>query len=88
MHQRRMYKQTDGQTKRNLCKITFILFECHRAIAKSLDFYLFVILKEFMITKSSILEIQNLIVNPKSLTVKSNSEQYQFLFKYISSKNH
>ena len=26
-------------------------------------------------------------MNPKSRLVKSNSEQYQFLFKYISSKN-
>ena len=39
-----------------------------------------------MITKSSILEIQNLIVNPKSIPVKSNTEQYKFLFKYVSSK--
>ena len=40
-------------------------------------------MKEFMITKSSIAEIQNLVVNPKSRPVKSN----QFLFKYISTKN-
>ena len=33
------------------------------------------------------MEIQNLVVNPKSVPVKSNSEQYQILFKYISSKN-
>ena len=27
------------------------------------------------------------MVKPKSRLVKSNSDQYQFLFKYISSKN-
>ena len=41
-------------------------------------------MKESMITKSSIVEIQNLVVNPKLWPVRSNSEQYQFLFKYIS----
>ena len=30
-----------------------------------------------MITKSSVVEIQNIIVNSKSGAVKSNSEQYQ-----------
>ena len=30
-------------------------------------------MKEFMITKSSIAEIQNLVVNPKSRPVKSKS---------------
>ena len=44
-------------------------------------------MKEFMITKSSIVEIESTVVNPKSRLVKSNSEQYQFLFKYICSKN-
>ena len=44
-------------------------------------------MKEFTITTISIAEIQNLVVNPKSQPVKSNSEQYQFLFKYISTKN-
>ena len=44
-------------------------------------------MKEFIVTKSSVMEIQNLVVNPKSEPVKSNSKQYQFLFKYISSKN-
>ena len=34
-----------------------------------------------MITKSSIVEIQNIVVNPKSRLNKLNSEQYQFLFK-------
>ena len=46
--------------------------------------FLSVIMKEFMITKSSITEIQNLIVNPKSQLVNSNSEQYHFLFKSLS----
>ena len=50
-------------------------------------FFLTVIMKEFTITTISIAEIQNLVVNPKSQPVKSNSEQYQFLFKYISTKN-
>ena len=39
-----------------------------------------------MIKKSSIVEIQNFVVNPKSQTIKSKSEQQQFLFKYISRK--
>ena len=33
------------------------------------------------------MEIQTFIVNSKSEPVKSNSKQYQFLFKYVSSKN-
>ena len=33
------------------------------------------------------METQNLVVNPKSQLSKSKSEQYQFLFKYVSSKN-
>ena len=44
-------------------------------------------MKEFIITKSSVTEIQNLVLNPKSEPVKLNSKQYQFLFKYVSSKN-
>ena len=39
-------------------------------------------MKDFMITKSSIVEIQNLVVDPKSWCAKSNSKQYQFLFNY------
>ena len=30
--------------------------------------------------------IQNLVVNPKSEPIMSNSKKYQFLFEYISSK--
>ena len=45
--------------------------------------FLSVIVKEFIITKSSVMEIQNLVLNPKSEPVKSNSKQYQFLFKYV-----
>ena len=45
------------------------------------------IVKEFVITKSSVVEIQNLVVNPKSRRIKSKSKEYQFLFKYVSSKN-
>ena len=33
------------------------------------------------------MKIQNLVVDLKSEPVKSNSEQYQFLFKYVSSEN-
>ena len=51
----------------NLRKITFIIFECHRSIAKSIDFYFFLLsVKQFMTTKSSAVEIQNLLMNPKS----------------------
>ena len=35
----------------NLCKITFILFECHRSIDKSIDFFFSVTMKELMIKK-------------------------------------
>ena len=41
-------------------------------------------MKEFIVKKSSVMEIQNLVVNDKSELVQSNSKQYQ---KYISSKN-
>ena len=33
------------------------------------------------------MEIQHLVLNPKSEPVTSNSKQYQFLFKYVYSKN-
>ena len=49
--------------------------------------FLSVIVKDFVITKCSVVDIQNLTVNPISGHIKSNSEQYQFLFKYVSSKN-
>ena len=43
------------------------IVECHKAIVKSIDFlFLSVTVKKFMITESSIMEIQNLVVNPKS----------------------
>ena len=68
--------------------ITFILFECHISIDKSTDFHFFsVIVKEFIVTKSSAIEIQNLAANLKLEPVKSNSKQYKFLFKYVFSKN-
>ena len=38
-------------------------------------------MKELIVTKSSVMEIENLAVNPKSEPVKSNFKQYQFLFK-------
>ena len=48
---------------------------------------IFLTVKEFSITTSSVVEIQNGIANPKSQPIKSNSEHYQFLFKFVSSKN-
>ena len=39
-----------------------------------------------MATKSSIMEIQNLIINPKSQPIKSNSEQFQFLLSMFPAK--
>ena len=45
------------------------------------------IVNEFIVTKSSVMENQNLVVNPKSEPVKLKSKQYQFLFQYVSSKN-
>ena len=63
-------------------------FECDRSIDKSIDSYFFLLSwKSSMVTKSSVMELQNLVVNPKSRHVKLNSKQYQFLFKYVSSKN-
>ena len=44
-------------------------------------------MKEFMITKSSIVEIQNLFVDPKSWHVKSNSEQYFYLSTFPAKIN-
>ena len=44
-------------------------------------------MKELIVRKTSVMKIQNLVVNLKSEPVKSNSEQYQFLFKYVSSEN-
>ena len=44
--------------------------------------------KEFIVTKNSVTEIQNLVVNPKSEPpVKSNSKQNQFSFKHVSKIN-
>ena len=62
-------------------KITFILFEC----LISLDFYFFlsVTVKEFKITKSSVVEIQNLVMNLKSRPIKLISEQ--LLLRHVSS---
>ena len=60
-----MFKQS---SLKNLSAITLILFECHRSMAKSIDvyFFLFVNRNEFIITKSPVVEIQNLVMNPKS----------------------
>ena len=51
-----------------------MLFQWHRSIDKSIDFYFFVIVRELTITKSLAVEIQNLVVNPKSRPIKSNIE--------------
>ena len=61
--------------------MTFILFECHRSIDKTIDFYLYM-----LSWKSLVMEIQNLVVNPKLRSVNSNYKQYQFLIKSVSSK--
>ena len=42
--------------------------------------FLSVTVTEFIATKSSVMEIQNIVVNSKSESVKSNSKQYRFLF--------
>ena len=42
--------------------------------------------REFCVTKSLVMEIQHLIVNSRSRPVKSDSKEYQCLFKYVSSK--
>ena len=50
------------------------IVECHKAIVKSIDFlFLSVTVKKFMITESSIMEIQNLGVNfaPKKFFLKT-----------------
>ena len=46
-------------------KITFLLFECYRSIDNS-------IVKRLMITRDSVVKIQNLIGNHESRSVKSN----------------
>ena len=69
----------------NLLKITFILFECHRSIANSIISLCYS--EKVHDNKEFNLKIHNLNVNPKSRPVKSNSEQHQFSFKYVSSKN-
>ena len=63
-----------------------MLFQWHRSTDKSIDFYFFVIVRELTITKSLVVEIQNLVVNSKSRPIKSNIER-QILFKHVSSKN-
>ena len=60
------------------------LFDCHRSIAKSIGFYF--LLNELMIKKSSFVEIQNLVMNLKSQSVRSNYEQYQFLLSTFPAK--
>ena len=64
--------------------ITFKLFDCHRSIAKSIGFYF--LLNELMIKKSSFVEIRYLVMNLKSQSVRSNSEQYQFLLSTFPAK--
>ena len=44
-------------------------------------------MKEFIVTKSLVMKIQNVVVNPTSQPIKPNSKQYQFLLKYVSCKN-
>ena len=81
-------KVQKGWSLAKLGKITYISFECHRSIDKFLDFHFIVMVKEFIVTKNSVTEIQNLVVNPKSEPpVKSNSKQNQFSFKYVSKIN-
>ena len=43
-------------------------------------------MKQFIVTESLVMEIQNLAMNPKSRPVMSNPKQHQFLFKQVSSK--
>ena len=47
-------------------KITFILFKCPR--------FIYLVVKRFMITKNSVVKIQNLVVNHESWPVKSNPD--------------
>ena len=53
-------------------KITFILFKCHRSIDNSNDFSFYLVMKRIMISKNSVVKIQNLVVNHNSRTLKSN----------------
>ena len=65
-----------------LGKITFILFGCHRAI----DFHSFYYHERVPCNKE--FSHGNSKFSYKSqIPVKPNSKQYQFLFKYISSKS-
>ena len=67
-------KVTQGSAKFSvqIVKITFILLKCHISIYNSNDFYLFIVVKKLMITKNSVVKIQNLAVNHKSRPAKSN----------------
>ena len=60
----------------NLHKMTFILFECQSYCQIHWILCLSVIVKEFMITKSSILEIQNLVVNQNPLSRTLNKIKF------------
>ena len=45
------------------------------SIDKSIDFlFISAIVKEFIVTKSSVMEIKNLVMHPKSWLVKPNSK--------------
>ena len=43
-------------------------------------------MKEFIVTKISVIEIQNLVWNPISEPIKSNFEQYRYLFSTFPAK--
>ena len=49
-----------------------INFKFRRSIDSSNDFYFFIVLKRLVITKNSVVKIQNLVVNHESRPVKSN----------------
>ena len=70
-----------------LSKITFILFECHRSIDKCIDFLFFsVIGKEFIVTKSSVMEIQNLVVNPNQSLLSRTLNNTNFCLSKFPAK--
>ena len=62
---------------------TFTLFKYHRCTDNSKWFLsFFFAVKELLITKNSVVKIQNLVVNPQSRPVKSNLV-YIYIYIYI-----
>ena len=63
-------------------KITFLLLKYHRFIDYSNAFCFFLVVKRLMITKNSVVKIQNFVVNHETWPVKSNPVYLILLHKF------